>query len=87
MKLISLNVWRGKLLEQLFQFLKREAESTDIFCFQEMINVVGMSSETPDVFSDIAKLLPDFQGFLKPPKTKAAVSRKGLAMFVKNRKN
>ena len=77
MKLISLNVWNGKLREQLFQFLKREADSTDIFCFQEMVNVVGVSSETPDLFSDIAKLLPGFQGFLKPPKMRVTVSRMG----------
>ncbi len=70
-------------MEQLFQFLKREAESTDIFCFQEMINVVGMSSETPDVFSDIAKLLPDFQGFFEAAQDESGGIAEGLAMFVK----
>ena len=83
MKLISLNVWNGKLREQLFQFLKREADSTDIFCFQEMVNVVGVSSETPDLFSDIAKLLPGFQGFFEAAQDESNGIADGLAMFVK----
>ena len=83
MRLISLNIWKGKLLEQLFQFLKREADSTDIFCFQEIVNVVGVSSKTPDVFSDIAKLLPGFQGFFEAAQDESNGIAEGLAMFVK----
>lgn len=87
MKLISLNVWKGKLLEQLFQFLKRESDSTDVFCFQEMVNVIGESSKTPDLFSDIAKLLSGFQGFFESAQDEGAGIAEGLAMFIKkNRK-
>ena len=83
MKLISLNVWKGKLREQLFRFLKREADSTDIFCFQEVVNVIGTSSEAPDLFSDIAKLLPGFQGFFEVAQDENNGVAEGLAMFTK----
>jgi len=71
------------LQEQLFRFLKREADSTDIFCFQEVINVIGTSSEMPDLFSDIAKLLPGFQGFFEVAQDENNGIAEGLAMFIK----
>lgn len=83
MRLISVNVWRGKLLEQLVQFLKREAVTTDIFCFQEMVTSLGDSSKEKDVFSIIAKELPNFQGFFEAAQDEGDGVESGLAMFVK----
>ncbi len=37
MKLISLNLWGGRARDELFGFLEREKNSTDIFCFQEVL--------------------------------------------------
>lgn len=35
MKIIFLNVWQGKIRDNLEQFLKSQSPDTDIFCFQE----------------------------------------------------
>ena len=36
MKLISLNIWGGKLYEPLMEFISEAKKDTDIFCFQEL---------------------------------------------------
>lgn len=36
MRLMTLNIWGGRVLEPLLTFLKQEAASTDFFCFQEV---------------------------------------------------
>ena len=68
---------------QLIPFLKREAQTTDIFCFQEMITSLGNSSKDKDVFSILAKELPNFQGFFEPAQDEGDGIESGLAMFVK----
>jgi endonuclease/exonuclease/phosphatase family metal-dependent hydrolase len=83
MKLISLNIWRGKLLNKLKGFIKQVADSTDIFCFQEVVNVAGVSTEKNDLFSAMVKLLPDFQGFFESCQDEGRGTEKGLAMFIK----
>jgi endonuclease/exonuclease/phosphatase family metal-dependent hydrolase len=62
-RIISLNIWQGKLLDPLMSFIKREAPQTDIFCFQEMIS--SLKDSSLDIFSVIKKELPDFQGFFE----------------------
>ncbi|EQD65213.1 Endonuclease/exonuclease/phosphatase [mine drainage metagenome] len=37
MRLISLNLWGGRAFKELDAFLRREKDSTDIFCFQEVL--------------------------------------------------
>ncbi|HRH32660.1 MAG TPA: endonuclease/exonuclease/phosphatase family protein [bacterium] len=68
MKLITLNIWGGKIFEPLIDFIKLQAPGTDIFCFQEMI--FGLEPEvTPvhkarlNIFLEIEKCLPDFIAF------------------------
>lgn len=46
MRLLSLNVWAGTLIDPLTDYLKAEADRTDIFCFQEVI-------EGPEGYGDI----------------------------------
>ncbi len=81
MRIISLNVWLGKLREPLIAFLKREAATTEIFCFQEITSSFGNSSN--DLFSAIAKSLPGFQGFFEATQDEEDGVAVGLAIFIK----
>lgn len=83
MRLISVNVWRGKLLAPLIDFLKREAPMTDVFCFQEMIVSLNGSSKNADVFSIIAKELLGFRGFFEAAQDESDGIEMGLATFIK----
>jgi len=83
MRLISLNIWRGKLLDPLLNFLNREAAGTDLFCFQEMVNPLGNLAKEVDVFSAVAKALPAFQGFFEVTQDEKGGLEMGLAAFIK----
>jgi hypothetical protein len=67
MKIITLNIWGGRIEKELLDFLNNNQE-VDIFCFQEMI--FGLEPEvTPvhkarlNIFLEIEKCLPDFIAF------------------------
>lgn len=70
MRLISLNSWCGRALHPLMQFFKTRAESTDIFCLQEVLHAAPgvMEERHPDeyvcgqLFEKIVKALRDFSG-------------------------
>lgn len=64
MKLISLNIWGGKIFDPLIEFFRERAHDTDIFCLQEVV-----FGTEPRVTSDgvhehvgmaIQNALPDF---------------------------
>lgn len=64
MKLISINTWGGRLFEPLIKFIKSQAKTTDIFCFQELYfnplphhTVFGIR---PDLALQIKEAFPDF---------------------------
>jgi endonuclease/exonuclease/phosphatase family metal-dependent hydrolase len=82
MRIISLNVWLGKLKDPLIAFLQREAPATDIFCFQEMKSSFGRSPEE-DLFSVVARSLPGFQGFFEATQDEEGGVEIGLATFIK----
>ena len=68
MKLISLNIWGGKLFDPLVKFIKRNAETTDIFCFQEVFKTPGepqplSRGARADMFAVLERILPDFRGY------------------------
>lgn len=66
MKLISLNTWGCRITEPLFDFIKNNAESVDIFCFQEILQGgSGKSSrgELKGAYEDICRLLPKHVGY------------------------
>lgn len=69
MRLLSLNIWGGKLFEPLITFLKEESSGIDIFCFQEVFSTLSGRTESHEgranVFSEIAKSLPDFAGYFQ----------------------
>lgn len=76
MKLITLNMWGGIVYEPLIKFLKEHADSTDIFCFQEMLfgPNAKFSEENKarlNLFSEIEKQLPDFVPYNYPAPDKA----------------
>ena len=66
MKLISLNTWGCRVKEQIFDYIRENSETTDIFCFQEILK--GSSGKTSrdeikSAYEDIAKLLPNHTGY------------------------
>ena len=67
MKLITLNTWGGKAYEPLMQFVKEQAATTDIFCFQEMFRSKSTALESRGIrthlYEELGAMLSDFQGF------------------------
>ncbi|MDP2598440.1 MAG: hypothetical protein Q8P49_01265 [Candidatus Liptonbacteria bacterium] len=83
MRIISLNVWLGKLKDPLIAFLEREAPTTNVFCFQEMPSSLNRLLKD-DLFSAVAKILPDFRGFFEvAQQDEEGGVEVGLAIFVK----
>jgi len=97
MKLISLNAWGGKLNGPLIEFVTKNVETTDIFCFQE---IYFSATPRPDVVwveadlaAELQKALLGFSMFgrLADEKDLSADSsgadedvRTGETIFVKN---
>ncbi len=88
MKIISLNVWGGRVHAELTHFLKSKQDSIDIFCFQEMYHQAdGKFSNVEwkddgihnQLFDYVAQLLPNHVGIFYPH----FEDFWGLAMFVK----
>lgn len=57
MKLISLNVWGGKILNPLLNFIDEEAKNTDIFCFQEILDSTASMGEDKEERHHLLKIL------------------------------
>ena len=70
MKLISLNVWGGTCYEELIAYIKEQAKSTDIFCFQEVFSTNSSETESngirTNLYQELQLILPDFQGYYSP---------------------
>src|SRR3989338_4492392 len=70
MKVIFLNIWGGQVFEPLMQFIKESANSTDFFCFQEMLDSPNPGL-TPwkgrtDIRKKLREALPEFQEYYAP---------------------
>ena len=83
MKLISLNVWGGKLNKPLLEFLGKN-QDVDFFLFQEMHhnateNTNWSNDGNSNLFEDIKNVLPEHDGYFAP----AQNDEYGLAGFVK----
>lgn len=70
MKLVSLNLWGGKIHKPLMEFLIGQAKDTDIFCFQEMLNAPQSTEyqegkNTLDLFLRCQQMFPEFEGFFE----------------------
>jgi exonuclease III len=110
MKIVTLNIWGGRLLEPLLEFIEKESQTVDIFCFQEVYSSSSLTYTRGDIlpdgtpytdlsqdnraraniFSEIEKVLPHFDGIFHPAQTKADhISfvkddlEYGLACFIK----
>jgi len=94
MNLISLNIWGGRIHEPLLDFLNKQKETTDIFCFQEVYK--SDSDRLKDgevyvnVYQDLINTLPDYVGYFLPTEDMWAESgptdyplEYGLAIFIK----
>lgn len=64
MRLITLNLLCGKMRNQLTDFLKKYADKTDIFLFQEMPETSG-DKETMLSSDEIKNILSDFKNYSK----------------------
>lgn len=63
MKLINLNIWTGKIYDELIKFISEQKSSTDIFCFQEVSSFKEnkLIHETrTDMLTVLSNLLPEF---------------------------
>src|SRR3989344_8247903 len=70
MKLISLNLWGGKVYSPLMKFISREKADTDIFCFQEMFStdreITTINGTRVNLFQEVCKLTTEFQHYFAP---------------------
>lgn len=85
MKVISLNVWGGRINKPLKDFLKNNKD-VDVFCLQEVYHDVPLKSiikhslyNRYNLYKDISKILHGHQGFFRPHHKRYY----GLAIFVK----
>ena len=95
MKLISLNLWAGREYDTLMNWISKEAESTDLFCFQEVFDT--NSDETvvsefyrANLFSELDRILPEHSGYFAPTQDQCGFDGLvdfnlswGLAMFAR----
>lgn len=70
MKVMSLNVWGGRVFEPLKKFLVDYSKEVGVFCFQEMFNSTDKIRESHKIrthlFDELSDLLQDFQGYFAP---------------------
>lgn len=85
MKLITLNIWGGRVKEALPPFFEKYND-VDVFCFQEVYkNADGKVNDDEyrevsslNLFGDLSKMLPNHIGHFRP----AVKDHYGLAIFV-----
>lgn len=70
MKLVSLNVWHGRVFDRLMDFIREYSEDVDIFCFQEVFSSSVKHYKDKIMIANllerISKALPDFQCIFSP---------------------
>lgn len=69
MKVITLNIWGGKIHLPLLEFLAQQAPTTDIFCFQEVFfgesDAFSIQGTVPDIFSQLCSTLIKFNPYIR----------------------
>ncbi len=86
MKLITLNLWGGRLRNPLLKFIHNQ-KHIDIFCLQEVYHNAQRNHQVTErerelslnIFSDLQKLLPEHYAIFKP----AVENVYGIAMLLK----
>lgn len=96
MKLVSLNTWSGKYLDNLLKFIQSHSKDTDIFCFQEIYHTTSSVKQYHDIranlLDEIKQILPEFsvfytdefRGFDSCPDPVDFNLTVGEAMFIRN---
>jgi exonuclease III len=95
MKLISLNTYGGHCFDELMRFVVTQAETTDVFCFQEVQNsskgAFISNGVRADLFQELSQALSDFQGFFAVSQqnydqtaVRVEGTDTGVATFVRN---
>lgn len=85
MKLITLNIWGGRVRNPLIKFVHKHKD-IDIFCLQEVYynahrTITNENFELSlNIFADLQKLLPNHHAIFKP----AVENVYGVAILVKN---
>ncbi len=84
LRLMTLNIWGGRLLDPLLQFIHAH-QAIEIFCFQEVYSkthqILSLDPSNPpclDVFEQIAAILPNHRAYFRP----IMEGVYGLSMFV-----
>lgn len=90
MKIMTLNIWGGKMDKDLLGFIKTKGNEIDVFCFQEVFNgIEGLKTETLEtlnIYSLLSQVLPNHKGFYAKAYEFKELGKDvsyGLAMFVK----
>jgi len=96
MKLISLNIWAGRVFKPLLKYISDHAHDTDIFCFQEVFDTptsrkVVSKLYRANIFSELQKVLPNHTGYFAPAQDGFGMKGQvinfqiswGLALFVR----
>lgn len=78
MKLITLNMWGGRVANPLTDFLKKNID-TDIFLFQEIVKYDDIKSPPPPDRTNVPLALPNYQPYFAPAKSNGF----GLGAFIK----
>ncbi len=96
MKLISLNIWGGRQLKQLTDYVSEKANDTDIFCFQEVFDTptdktIIQEHYRADILKQLKKVLPNHTAYFASVQDKMEFGNTvnysidwGVAMFIKN---
>ncbi len=83
MKLICLNIWGGKIHDEVLEFIKQKALDTDIFCFQEIFKsdkeIVISKGAYSNIKREVEEALVDFTGYFYPTANNADL--KGYVNF------
>lgn len=84
MKIVTLNIWEGRLVEDLSSFFELH-EDVDVFLLQEVLdNATEVTAwegcAQREIFNDIKKLLPNHVGYF----ASSVFQEWGLAMFIRN---
>lgn len=70
MKIISFNIWGGRYFDALMAFVREHAPTTDVFCFQEVldspIGPVVSSGSRANLYEELCGALPAFHAYFAP---------------------
>src|SRR5204863_3330738 len=70
LRVLSLNLWGGRVLGPLLDFIREQAPRTDIFCFQEVLDageIIPLACEfRATLLAELTQALPEFDGRFNP---------------------